>query len=428
MDTSDSITEHGLFWIKDRERQRLWGTLSIGEFDDARLETFGSLIATEEEKHQTIVGLIRGGQIPVTLLDCFPIKNQDFGPTREGELDWSHQTCHVNVVLEGTALEGDRPAAFAEAIVNISTLPRWVNPNLVKLEFSEVPSGETKVGISLNDREDETVVTTFKGKDIKVSIGFNPVRQWSWKGPITSYSAEDNCFLVLERADGGKLYLEDITSVTAAIQDLLTVCCNETSVVTGLNVRNQPDDRDSIRVFLRMKGYKAEKRGEFPYPALGYDDTGRMSGIARWLETTEKYHPSTAFLTAHWYNDTEYSSGRLSRTYTAVEGLIARKQNYTRANMKLNDLAQFVDQAIPGFHNITGINAEDWARKVKNIRNKTIDHLDPTGTPTTDGLTLLRMAEVLYVAGAAFLLREAGIEEPQIKKYIQGCYQSTLLR
>ena len=76
MDTSESITDHGLFWTKDRERKRLWGTLSIGEFDEARLETFGSLIATEEEKHQTIVGLIRGGQIPVTLLDCFPINTQ----------------------------------------------------------------------------------------------------------------------------------------------------------------------------------------------------------------------------------------------------------------------------------------------------------------------------------------------------------------
>ena len=206
------------------------------------------------------------------------------------------------------------------------------------------------------------------------------------------------------------------------------MCCNETSVVTGLNVKYEQDDRHPIRVFLRMKGYKVEKKKDYPFPSLDLDNIGRMTGIARWLETTEKYHPVTAWLTSNWYNDTAYSLDELSRAFTAVEGLDARKKNSTHANMNVNDLAKFVDQTIPNFRNIANSSPEDWATKVKNIRDKTITHLDPSDAPTTDGPTLLRMANMLYFAGALFLLREIGIEEPEIQTYIQGCYQSGLLR
>ena len=134
MDTSKSTTEHGLFWVKNHEQNKLWGTLRINEINEARLETFGSLIEHGEENPQTIVGQIKGGQLPVTLLNCFPINTQYAQPAPESQWDWSQQTCLVNVVLEGLALEEDQEAAFAEAIINISTLSKWVNPNLVSFE------------------------------------------------------------------------------------------------------------------------------------------------------------------------------------------------------------------------------------------------------------------------------------------------------
>ena len=38
------------------------------------------------------------------------------------------------------------------------------------------------------------------------------------------------------------------------------------------------------------------------------------------------------------------------------------------------------------------------------------------------------MTNALYIAGASFLLREMGMGESQIGKYILGCRQSLLLR
>ena len=38
------------------------------------------------------------------------------------------------------------------------------------------------------------------------------------------------------------------------------------------------------------------------------------------------------------------------------------------------------------------------------------------------------MTNVLYIAGASFLLREMGMGDNQIEKYIHGCHQSLLLR
>ena len=57
-----------------------------------------------------------------------------------------------------------------------------------------------------------------------------------------------------------------------------------------------------------MKVYKVETERDNPYPSLDFEDIGRMKGMARWMDTTEKYHPSTPFLTSNWYNDTAYNS------------------------------------------------------------------------------------------------------------------------
>ena len=427
MYAAESKTEHGLFWVSNDEDKKLWGTLQINEINEARVETFGSLIGTREENPQTIVGLIKGGQQAVTLLNCFPINTRHAVPALDGELDWSHQTCLVNVVLEGLALQEDQQPDFAAAMINISTLPKWVNPNILDVKPTKTLSGSWKIGITLKDRADESIITTFREKRIKIGIWFNAAEQSDSRGPITKYSAEDNCLLSLEAAEGERLHLDDITGITAAIQDLLTVCCNETSVVTSVHVKHEQKDEETVKVFRRMKGYKVEKKGDNAHPSLNFQNIGGMKGIAKWLEKTEEYHPATAVLTSNWYNDTGYGSDKLSRTYTAVEGLQTRKNSRKKANMNVRQLAEFVDQAIPNFDDITNSNAKDWATKVKNVRDKTIAHLDPIGAPTTDGLALLRMSDVLYVAGTSFLLRKVGLGEPEIQKYIQGCYQSGLL-
>ena len=62
MGDNEPITEHGLFWLRDNEQRKLWGTLYINEVNEAKLETFGSLIDPGEETLHTIVGQIRSGQ------------------------------------------------------------------------------------------------------------------------------------------------------------------------------------------------------------------------------------------------------------------------------------------------------------------------------------------------------------------------------
>ena len=167
MYAAESKTEHGLFWVSNDEDKKLWGTLQINEINEARVETFGSLIGTREENPQTIVGLIKGGQQAVTLLNCFPINTRHAVPALDGELDWSHQTCLVNVVLEGLALQEDQQPDFAAAMINISTLPKWVNPNILDVKPTKTLSGSWKIGITLKDRADESIITTFREKESK---------------------------------------------------------------------------------------------------------------------------------------------------------------------------------------------------------------------------------------------------------------------
>ena len=428
MEANETISEHGLFWVQNHDEKKLWGTLRINEINEATLETFGSLIDSAQEHTRTIVGLVKGGQTPVTLLKCLPTRTQHALGSLEDEPDWSHQTYRIHIVLEGIGLEGDEEPTFSEAVVNISTLPKWVNPNLVNVKFTRSPSGRPERELSIHEREDETLVKTFEGTDIKIAIRFIPTEGTDRRSRITKYSLEDDCFLVLQRADGGKLLLETITAVISRIQDLLTICCNEEAFLTSLYLEYEQDDWQHIKVFLRMKGYKSQQHRDEPFPALDFENIGQMEGIARWLEITEKYHPAAAVLTSHWYFDTAYIPDKLSRVYTALEGLNARKRNKTHAIISGKELGQFVDQAIPDFQKITNSSAEDWADKVKAVRDKAIAHLDPTDAPPADGPAFFRMANILYVAGACFLLREIGIEEPEIRTYIDRCRQSGLLR
>ena len=427
MDKNEPTQEHGLFWLQDDDHKKLWGTLYVNEINEARLETFGSLLEPRGENPHTIIGRIKGGQESVTLIDCFPTNTRDFGMIWESE-DWSHQTCLVNKVIEGIAFEDEEEIAFEQATLHISTLTKFVNPKLVKLDFGEADKKPFRVNISIQDRADEIASVNYRGNETRISIGFRPKEEWRLHGVITRYLVEDDCLLTIERSDGSKMPLESSLSVVGAVLNLLSICCNETPIITNFNVRHEKGDRFPAQVFVRMRGYNMERRETFPYPALSLEDLGGINGVKRWLEVTEIYGAAVELLTSSWYNDGGYSEDKLSRMHTAVESLLSRQKGRSRAKMTDRELAKFLEEAIPGFANITGCSADSWAKIVKDIRDQKISHSDPSSTVVTSGLTMLVMTNILYAAGASFLLKEMGLGEDQIAKYIEGCYQSLPLR
>ena len=95
--------------------------------------------------------------------------------------------------------------------------------------------------------------------------------------------------------------------------------------------------------------------------------------------------------------------------------------------MKSGELAKFLGEMTPGLYKLTNSPSEDWAEKAKEKRDQRISHSDPASTVVTDGRGMVLITNLLYVAGAAFLLREIGMEDQRIEKYIEGCYQSLLL-
>ena len=427
MDNNEPITEHGLFWLLDNEQRKLWGTLYINDVNRSTLETFGSLIDPIQGDSHTIVGQIRSGQEWVTLIDCFPTNTRLSGRSGDGQLDWSRQTCVVNGVVEGVGFEKGEEIAFEQATLSISSLPKWANPNIVKLDYAKSTAKHIRVNISVEDRADETIRVSFLGEEVQVSVRFQPKEESGRWGVISKYLIEDDCTLTMERPDGSKMTLENILSVTKAIQDLLSICCNETPIVTSFGVHLEKGASRPAKIYARMRGNDAERKEGHPYPALGLGDLGGMGGVAQWLEVAEKYASAVTLLTSNWYNQKAYSQDKFSRMYTAVEGLLTRKLNRTRAKITASELAKFVEDSIPDFSSLTDRASKKWAEEVKDIRDKEISHSDPTSTIVKDGRLMHVMTNVLYIAGASFLLREMGMEENQVKKYIYGCSQTLLL-
>ena len=184
----------------------------------------------------------------------------------------------------------------------------------------------------------------------------------------------------------------------------------------------------AAKAFIRMRGYNAERKDGFPFPSPSFDDIGRAKGMAKWLEVSEKYGTTVGLLTSNWFNERAYNEDKFARVYTAIEGLLSRRKGRSRAKMRSGELAKFVEEVVPEISKLTNSPSEDWATKVKDIRDQKISHADPTSTVVADGLGMVIMTNLLYVAGAAFLLREIGMENQHIEKYIEGCYQTLPLR
>ena len=427
MDRNEPITEHGLFWLRDNEQRQLWGSLCINEVNEAKLETFGSLIDPTEGGLHTIVGQIRSGQEWVTLIDCLPTTSQNWWLSRDGETDWSRQTCLVNGVVKGIAFDKGDKIAFERAILSISTLPKWANPNIVKVHYTEARIRPIRVTISIEERADDSAVVRFGREEVKISLRFLPKQDSEQRGVITRILVEDHCYLIIEKADGGKMPLESILSVAGDMLDLLSICCNETPTVASFSVHYEKDQPRPANVYVQMKGYNAERKKSRPYPTLDLKDLGGMGGVARWIEVKERYGDSVALLTSNWYNEKAYNEDKFSRIYTAVEGLLARKQNRNTAQMNATELARFVAEAIPDFSGITNRTPEEWAERVKEIRDQKIAHSDPTSIVVADGRTVHVMTNVLYIAGASFLISEMGLGQELVEAYIERCSKSLLL-
>ncbi|MCY4527424.1 MAG: hypothetical protein OXD46_00110 [Chloroflexi bacterium] len=425
MDSNTTIAEHGQFWLSENEDKKLRGTLYINEVNEATLETLGSLIEPNEGGSHTILGQVGSKQDWVTLIDCFPTKTETL--LGGAQTDWSHQTCVVNLVLIGICFERGEEIAFERASITISTLPKWAVPKLVRREFGNGKARPNRGNILIEDRADETATVNLRREKIKISIVFRPKEKWEHRGAITRYQVEDNCYLTIERSDGSKMTLESISSIVRAMQDLLSICCNETSIVASFSVYHEQGERNPVKVYVRMWGNDVERKQGRPYAALSLNDLGGMEGVARWIEVRERYGAAAALLTSNWYNEKAYNEDKFSRMYTAVEGMVARKQQCDTAQMKVSKLAAFVEEAIPGFSSIVDQNPREWAKEAKGIRDKQVSHLDPINTVVLDGRKLRLMTNILYIAGASFLLREIGVSENQVEGYIEDCSKSVQL-
>ena len=427
MNNTEPIFEHGLFWLRDSDEKKLWGTLHINEANEFTLETFGSLTEPNEGGRHTIVGRVNLGQRWVTLIDCFPTNTRNSMMRLSEEIDWSRQTYFVDRVVDGIGFEKGEDIVFEQAIFGISSLPKWANPCVVKLERTKGSIRPSRVNISIEDRADEIVNVKFRGEEVKISLRFVPKQKGERRGVITRFFIEDCCYLIVERSDGSKMQLRSTLSVARAMQDFLSIVCNETSTVTSIDAYHERGEALPAKVYVRMLGDDVEEKKEHNYPALNLKDLGGIGVVARWIEVWERYGDAAARLTSNWYKNKAFGEDKFFRMYTAVEGLLSRRKGRSKATMRADELAEFVVETMPSFSSLTGKLPKDWAEAVKEMRNQRVSHSDPTNTLKDFGTKMLVMTNVLYLAGASFLLREIGVRDHMVAEYTQECSKSLML-
>ena len=421
----DGKTIDGLFWLKNLDTTKLWGTLTVSPTKDMTLKTFGSLLDTDDEKVETIIGQVEGGDEFVTLLNCF-VKNTKGKPValaqhkRPGEIDWSMQTWRVNTAVEGLGFEKEEEVEFSQITATLSTLARWVMPDTLDIDWTRESPERFQMTAKGSYREPESATAVFGETPFRIALNYvNP--GMIWQSRTKRIEMEDSCNIRVAREDGGRMKLGEGLAIVAELQNLLTICYHAPAIVNTISVRHE-DEEIQAEVTIKFRGDDLDnpERGIKRDPILEFDEIGRMEGVARWIEIAGELSASIDTLMANWYNSHSYVEDQYAHVFVGLEGMLAKLNGMPRAQVTERNLIDAASALGPVFLQTFGTNAEDWARAAKEIRDTRVSHIDPNRGAFLDPRKTTRIRESLYVLGIATVLKEMGVGKCETDEFIRG--------
>ena len=285
------------------------------------------------------------------------------------------------------------------------------------MEITSDDSGDMIGEIQIVHKPLEKSILTIDIGDLELGYSY------SYKlGSITETSIAQKCSFGVRFKEPRRM--EDAIRVGTSLQNLLTIGVNSPSSFKQVTlahadlVRTLPSGKTvsyPITMYAQLRGSNIAEQEKTIHPMqmlFTFDDIGGLDGIAKWMETSDKFRPVIDSLLSHWYLPTTYTDNSFLNIIIAAEA-------FERIRLQQQDI-NFSD-ALKGLAKLAGApfgvmvdDVNTWASEIVRAR---INHLVHRGLHgNLEGQRMYFLSESLYFLVALCLLRESGISEETLSK------------
>ena len=411
------LDEQGFFWLPSKPEHRVAGRLKFDGTEEARLELIGTLVNLADLNNFDEEIRIHGiaGTHELTLDKCH-VTGVSLGfPGVSGE------TFRASVVVAGAYFEEDEPLTFNAIILGLQHFEHWLDRSgiRVKADMEQSNNAITQYQVTYSPLAVPSVDSSLGKLSLRPAL--------STSGDyITTSTIREKWGIVIRLQEF--LPLADIEKICSALQNLITIGVDAPSYVTELSLSHADGKRrrrktasgDIIydppaELYMPWPGYDSRQESVNPYPPrmlFNFDDLGGLEGVARWLETAQKYEAVIGSLVSHWYIPEMYTDNRFFNVYTAAESLVRIRMDKQNINPFKKHLRTLAEEAGPTFQVLVG-DINKWTNQVVKSRMNSVVH---RGLHETDASSLYLLSEATYFLVVLSLLRECGVPEDQLAR------------
>lgn len=406
----NGLDADGLFWLANKPDNKVAGHLKSDGRQGSELTLIGSfsdldLLGSELSKSVRILGFV--GNRQVTLDSCIQTKSTRSYPGSASE------TYHVPIVLEGAQFEENKVLMFNGFKLQLWHLDHWIDLTGIERSYHRSNDETLTPKFACYPPSTKTIRTDYG--TLQLEFGYTE-KPGHFEFKITEFR---NFVLRFNESQS----LNQLLQFSSAIQDLLTIGVDGLSTIEDLTLfhADVKTKLNSGRVFhypiklhleYRGKDLTDDKKTIYnPQMLFSFDDIGGLDGIARWLETTEKFRPVIGALTAQWYRPRMYTENRFFNAVTAAETfqrIILQRQTVDL----LEALYSLAEKAGKTFRGLVG-DVDRWAKTVRDTRVLNVVH---RGLNEDDEPELYLLSESLYFLVVLCLLQECGVPQDTLTK------------
>ena len=308
---------------------------------------------------------------------------------------------NVPSTFVGAHFSHDELLEFVSVHVQIDHLRAWVGKTGTHVNITP---GDDSKGIS-------KVVITHEA--LEKMTGSSRIGELEISFPVRFQPNDSGKTWIMQNCQFGTLFtnrltLEDVMQICAALQDLVTIGVDAPTTVTSLTLETVNDER--VELYARLRGSQVQTKTKDVHPAemmFTFDHIGGLSGIAGWIEVSERYGAVIGSLLSHWYLPSLYEENRFLNVVIAAEALerIRTQQQVLNFRHALQRLAKDAGDTFEALVDDIGA----WSNEVTRVRVNHVVHRGLGGD--INGLRLYDLTESLYYLVVLCLLRECGVPQ-----------------
>ncbi len=394
----ETLDVDGLFWLASDPENTEAGRLTFTDESGAELDLIGSFS-----------GVTDFGQ----MLDT-PVRIQGVAGAKLFTLDECRQTgqsitvpgfvrerYRVQSILVGAHINHGESLEFISVQLQMNHMRAWVGKTgtHVDIKPGDDSKGISKVVVTHEPLEEVTGSSNIGELEISFPFRFHPddsgktwiMQNCQFGARFTNYST-----------------LEEVLQVCSALQDLVTIGVDAPTTITSLALNTVNDDR--VELYARFRGSQVLAKIRDVHPAemmFTFDHIGGLSGIAGWLEVSQRYGAVIGSLLSHWYLPSLYEENRFLNVAIAAEAVerIRTREQDLKFQHALERLAENAGDTFEALVD----DVKSWSREVVQVRVNQIVHRGLRGD--IDGSRLYDLTESLYYLVVLCLLRECGVSE-----------------